>query len=306
MRIGVSIAQSGEPNDLNSAVNRVIQAEKDGFEAITFNSGAVGEPLTVIAVAGRETSRIQLMTTIVVTYTRHPFLLAQQALTANAATGGRLTLGIGPSHAVAMERLGFDWSRAGSHTREYVTILKSLIDTQKVQFKGEFFNVETSLQLTWASSCPVLIAALAPRMLQTAGELADGTVTWLAGLKTIRDHIKPRISHAASAAGRPAPRICVGLPVAVCDNPAEAREQAAKTFSNYGSLPVYRRVLDVEGGNAEDVLVAGNENEVEAQLRAFAAAGATDFTATPFAVGDNVAASVQRTRELLKSLVGKI
>jgi F420-dependent oxidoreductase-like protein len=306
MKIGLSIAQSGEPNDLNSAVERVIRAERDGFEAITFNSGAVGEPLTVISVAGRETERIEFVTTIVITYTRHPFLMAQQALTANAAVNGRLTLGIGPSHAVGVEPLGFDWSRSGSHTREYVMVLKGLIDTRKVQFHGEFFNVETALQLPWAPSCPVIISALAPRMLRTAGELADGTVTWLAGLKTVRDHIKPRISQAAADAGRPAPRICVGLPVAVCDDVAAAREQASKSFALYGSLPVYRRLLDVEGGNAEDVLVAGNESEVEAQLRAFAAAGATEFMATPFAVGDNVAASVQRTRELLKALAGKI
>jgi F420-dependent oxidoreductase-like protein len=246
------------------------------------------------------------MTTIVVTYTRHPFLLAQQALTTNAAIDGRLVLGIGPSHAVAMERLGFDWKGAASHTREYVTVLKGLIDNQKVQFSGRFYNVDTALQMAWAPPCPVVIAALAPKMLQTAGEIADGTVTWMAGLKTLQTHIQARITQAAIAAGRPAPRICIGLPVAVCDNVAEAREQAAKTYQNYGNLPVYRRVLDVEGVNAEDVVVAGNENEVAAKLRAFAAAGATDFAATPFAVGDNVAASVQRTRELLKGLVGKV
>jgi alkanesulfonate monooxygenase SsuD/methylene tetrahydromethanopterin reductase-like flavin-dependent oxidoreductase (luciferase family) len=143
-------------------------------------------------------------------------------------------------------------------------------------------------------------------MLQTAGELADGTVTWMAGLKTLQTHIQPRITAAAVAAGRPAPRICIGLPVAVCDNVAEARGQAAKTYQNYGNLPVYRRVLDVEGVNPEDVVVAGNEDDVAAKLRDFAAAGATDFAATPFAVGDNTTASVQRTRELLKSLVGKV
>src|SRR6266540_3209094 len=150
MRLGVSIAESGQPNDIRSAIQRVIQAEKEGFEAVTFNSGAVGEPLTVIALAGRETQRIGLMTTIVVTYTRHPFLLAQQALTTNAAIDGRLVLGIGPSHAVAMERLGFDWKGAASHTREYVTVLKGLIDNQKVQFSGRFYNVDTALQLGWA------------------------------------------------------------------------------------------------------------------------------------------------------------
>ena len=306
MKLGISISEPGQPNDLQSAVGRVVQAEKDGFESVWFNSGAVGEPLTVIALAGRETSRIEMTTAIVVTYTRHPFVLAQQALTTNAATNGRLTLGIGPSHAVAMQRLGFSWERVAVHTREYLTVLRGLIDEQKSQFSGEFYNVDTSLAMPWAAPCPVVVAALAPLMLKTAGELADGTVTWMVGLKTLESHIRPRITRAASAAGRPAPRICIGLPVAVCDDASQAREQAARTFSFYGTLPVYKRVLDIEGADAQDVIVCGTESEVEAQLRAFAAAGATEFNAAPMAVGDDVAKSVARTRELLKGLVGKL
>lgn len=306
MRLGITAA-GGTVADFNAIIQRVIDAEADGFDTIWFNSGALGEPLTAIAIAGRETQRIELMTAITVTYTRHPFLMAQQALSTSEACGGRFTLGIGPSHRVSMERLGIDYNRAAAHTREYVTVLQALLSNQTVEFHGEFFNVETQLGMPWAQHRPpVVVAALAPLMLRMAGELADGTVTWMVGLETMKQHIIPRITAAAQAANRPAPRICIGLPVTVTDDVPAARAKAAQSFGFYGALPVYKRVLDIEGGGPADVLVCGNEDEVAAQLRAFAAAGATEFNANPYPVGDNPAASVQRTRELLKSLAGTL
>ncbi len=154
---------------------------------------------------------------------------------------------------------------------------------------------------------PVLLAALAPRMLQLAGTHADGTITWMAGSKTIANHIAPRINEAADAAGKSKPRICVGLPVAVTDDVAAGREQAMETFQLYGQLTNYRRMLDIEDVQGPaDVAVIGNENEVEAQLRAFAAAGATDFLASIFAVGDDRDASQARTWQLLQRLSGSL
>jgi F420-dependent oxidoreductase-like protein len=306
MRLGVSILSEGPPSDFKEVIRRIVQAEVDGFDSILFNSGTVGEPLSVISVAGRETSRIEMTTAIVVTYTRHPFLMAQGALTANAACNGRLVLGVGPSHPAIMARLGFDFAHAASHVREYVTVLKALIDEQKVSFHGDFFDVEATMQLPWAPPCPVIVAALAPRMLQTAGELADGTVTWMVGLRTLTEHIAPRIKAAAAGAGRPAPRICISLPTAVCDDEEEGRAVAAGLFSNYRTMPSYQRMLDIEGGDAGAVALCGSEKRIEAQLRAFASAGATEVSANIYTVGDNPTASRQRTRELIKGLIGKV
>jgi 5,10-methylenetetrahydromethanopterin reductase len=140
-----------------------------------------------------------------------------------------------------------------------------------------------------------------------AGEMTDGTITWMAGPKTLETHIVPRISKAAQDAGRPAPRVVAGLPVAVTDDAAGARERAARSFQIYGTLPNYQRMLNTEGvGGPADVAVVGDENEVEQQLRGIASAGATDFLAGMFPVGDDVQASLRRTRALLKGLVGKI
>jgi len=158
-----------------------------------------------------------------------------------------------------------------------------------------------------ASPFPILVSALAPVMLRATGELADGTITWMSGRKTIETHIAPRINKAAEAAGRARPRVCTGLPVAVTNDKDAAFEQAAETFQNYGRLTNYRRMLDIEGvGSPAEVAIIGNEAEVEKQLRSFAEAGATDFLGAAFPVGQDAQASVARTERLLASLVGKI
>ena len=153
----------------------------------------------------------------------------------------------------------------------------------------------------------MLISALAPMMLRIAGELADGTITWMTGPKTITNHVVPRITSAAEAAGRPKPRIIAALPVAVTDDPDAAREAAAKEFEVYGQLPNYRRMLDREGAaGPADVAIVGNEAEVERQIRAIADTGATDFVAWTYPVGDDARASLDRTWSLVKGLVGKV
>jgi alkanesulfonate monooxygenase SsuD/methylene tetrahydromethanopterin reductase-like flavin-dependent oxidoreductase (luciferase family) len=144
-------------------------------------------------------------------------------------------------------------------------------------------------------------------MLRIAGELAEGTVTWMTGPKTVETHVVPRINAAAEAAGRPKPRVCVCLPVAVADDVAEARQRAARGFQIYGHLPNYRRMLDREGAaGPEDVAIVGNEAEVERQLRAMAGTGCTDLVAAVFPAQEDAGASIVRTWSLLKGLVGRL
>jgi alkanesulfonate monooxygenase SsuD/methylene tetrahydromethanopterin reductase-like flavin-dependent oxidoreductase (luciferase family) len=146
----------------------------------------------------------------------------------------------------------------------------------------------------------VLLAALAPRMLALAGQQTDGTVLWMTGPETVRDYVVPAITEAASAAGRPSPRVVCSLPVCVTSDPESARAGAAKTFSIYGQLPSYRAMLDREGAaGPADVAIVGDEDAVAAQIQALADAGVTDFVAAEFARGDDR----DRTRALLKTLI---
>jgi 5,10-methylenetetrahydromethanopterin reductase len=289
-------------------VTQAQQAETAGFASFWLPNLPTRnyDALLVLALAGRATTRIELGTVVVPTYPRHPIAMAQEAMTANAATRGRLALGIGLSHRLVIEEvMGLSYAHPARHMQEYLTVLQALLHDHKVAYTGETLRVTAEVAVPEPWPLPVLLAALAPRMLQLAGRLADGTITWMAGVKTLAAHVVPRLQAAAQEAGRQAPRVCVGLPIAVTDDVTSAREAAAHLFERYGQLTNYRRLLDIEDAQGPaDVAVLGNEAEVTRQLRALAQAGATDFLSAIFPVGADAAGSRARTWELLRSLQG--
>ena len=310
MRIGVFVgASTADLMGLDELIARIKQAEEDGFDSfwVPHISARGYDALTVLALAGTQTSRIELGVGVVPTYPRHPVALAQQALTTAAASNGRFVLGIGPSHRPGIEgSFGLSYDRPALHTREYLAVLRPLMEEGRVQFSGEFYNVNAELDVPDRPQCPVLISALAPRMLRLAGERADGTITWMAGPRTIREHIAPRIGQSAAASGRDAPRVCVGLPTVVCDDEAAGRRQAAESYGRYGQLVNYRRVLDIEGVEGpSEVAVVGNEDGLRRQLEEFSAGGATDFIANIFNIGDDGETGA-RTYAALRDLVGQV
>ena len=308
MRIGNFIGTMGAADTVQGQARQAVEAEADGFDALWTAQVAGVDALTMLALAGDRTRRVELGTAVVPTYLRHPMALAQQALTTQAASGGRLLLGIGLSHKPNVEgRWGLSFHAPARHMEEYLTILNSLMGTGSVDFRGRHFNVSGEIQRMTETPPTVCVAALAPRMLRIAGERASGTITWMVGPKTLDGHIVPRITSAAEGAGRPSPRVCVGLPVCVTDDRQTGFEAASGFFGRYGNLPSYRRMLDIEGvESAAEVAIIGDEAEVEAQLRALSDAGATDYLASIFPAGEDAEASVARTRDLLKSLVGKV
>ena len=308
MRIGPFIGTMGAAGTLQGQVQQVVDAESDGFDSFWTPQISGVDALTMLALSGESTSTIEVGTAVVPTYPRHPTALAQQALTTQAATGGRLLLGIGLSHKPNVEgRWGMSFRSPAQHMKEYLTILQSLMDTGSVDFRGEHFNVSGDIQRMTDSPPTVCIAALGPRMLRLAGSRAGGTITWMVGPRTLDSHIVPRIRAAADEAGRPSPRVCVGLPICVSDDRQAAFKAAAGYYHGYGNLPSYRRMLDIEGVESPaEVAIIGNEAEVESQLRDLSSAGATDFLASVFPAGDDPNASTARTYELLKGLVGRV
>jgi 5,10-methylenetetrahydromethanopterin reductase len=218
-----------------------------------------------------------------------------------AAIGGRLTLGIGLSHKIVIDDMyGYDFGQPVRHMREYLAVLLPLLEGQAAAFRGETLSGHIGLSTPAPGPVPVLLAALGPRMLRVAGELAEGTVLWMTGPATVRDYVVPEITAAATAAGRPRPRVVCILPVCVTDDPDGARASAAKVFAIYGQLPSYRAMLDREGAaGPADVAIVGNEDSVAAQLSALADAGVTDFVAGEYARGDDGI----RTRRFLTSLL---
>lgn len=302
MRIGLT----GGASTPDKIVQQARRAEADGFASLWYASIVTGDPLTPMALAGRETSTIELGTAVLQTYPCHPLLQANRAASV-AATMGRpgLTLGIGPSHeSVVRDVYGMDYDRPGRNAEEYTRILTGLLRGQDVDFDGEDWTVHSTGRMApLPHPVPVLLSALSPRLLRVAGRYADGTVLWMAPAKAIEGHIAPRIHAAAAEAGRPAPRIVAGLPVAVHDDVAEARNAVAATSGAYAGMPNYQRVLELGGAaTPADAAIVGNESSVRAQLRSLLDAGATDIWANIVPAGPDPAASARRTRALLSEL----
>jgi F420-dependent oxidoreductase-like protein len=300
MRIGLMLGGSG--SSLVDIAAQARRAESGGFASFWMPNIFALDAITTAAIVGREVGRIELGTAVVPTYPRHPVALAQQALTAAVASGGRFTLGIGLSHRIVIEDMfGLDYSKPARHMREYLEVLTPLLRSEPAKFAGSEFRVNVGLSVPEAPRVPVLVAALGPVMLGLAGRLADGTITWMTGPRTLAHHIVPTIARAARDAGRPAPRIVAGLPIALTNDASRAREAIAKTFEIYGTLPSYRAMLDREGAaGPADVAMVGDEAALRAQIGRLGDAGVTDFDAAIVPLEEG---SADRTLAFLESLV---
>jgi F420-dependent oxidoreductase-like protein len=293
--IGVTIGG----NTVDAVVAATSAAHTAGMQSVWLSQIFSVDALTALAVAGREVPDIALGTGVVPTYPRHPMMLAAQARTTQQASNGRLHLGIGLSHKVVIESmLGMSFDKPLRHMREYLSILMPLANGEPSGYAGETLTGHVTLDVP-CDPVPVLVAALGEKMLELAGAVSAGTMTWMTGGRTIAEHIVPTINAAAQQAGRPTPRVVVSLPVAVTDDPASARATANDLFAIYGTLPSYRAMLDREGADGPgDVAVVGTEDEVAEQISQLATGGATEFVAAPFA-------NLERTTELLASLAAR-
>jgi F420-dependent oxidoreductase-like protein len=299
MRIGVFRGDAaGGP--IEKLVGAARDASASGFASLWLPQTMGMDAMTVLAVIGREVPDLELGTAVVPTFPRHPVVMAQQALTTQAITGGRFTLGIGLSHRpIVVGSFGCSFEQPIRHMREYLSALLPLIREGKVDYAGETVTARVGLDVRGSSPVRVVLAALGPRMLELAGRLADGTVTWMTGPRTLAEHVVVRIRAAAQDAARPTPMIGAGFPICVTDDVVAARDLAARTFAVYGTLPSYRAMLDrehVEG--PADIAIIGDEAAVGEHLEHLAGIGVTDFIASVFGSPDDRA----RTYAFLSTL----
>jgi F420-dependent oxidoreductase-like protein len=272
-----------EQGPLDDTVHRIVTTAQRGFASVWLPQSSGFDALTVLALVARDTGHVELGTSVVPTYPRHPMALAAQALTVDAAAGGRLVLGLGLSHRASVEgAYGLSYDRPARHMREYLDAVLPLLRTGAADVRGETITARGRLTVPGASAPTVLLAALQPRMLALAGAMADGTITWCTGPKVLEQHIVPRLRTSATEAGRPRPRVVVALPTIVTDDEADGRAKAGEQLAGYGDIPVYRAMLDREGAaGPADVSVVGDERSVSAQLARLDEIGATDFVAIP-------------------------
>jgi F420-dependent oxidoreductase-like protein len=298
MRLGVLVG--GADLGLEAAVGQVRAAADAGLDSAWFTQQLSWDAIVLAALSAREVPGIDVGTSVTQTYPRHPLALAGQALTAQAASRNRFTLGIGPSHRTIIEQqFGYSYDRPARHVREYLSALRPLLRGEDAGYHGQTLTAVGHMSTPGAQEPSVLLAALGPVMLRIAGELADGTVTVWTGPRAIAEYIAPAVTRAAADAGRPAPRVVASIIMSVTADPDRARQRVAAAMGHAGQLPSYRALLDRQGQEGvHETVVAGDEAAVERAVRAYADAGATELVASLAGDEDDRA----RTRAFLATL----
>ncbi len=304
MQIGVMIGADGTSMTLDNVVDTVKDLDARGFDTAWMANIFGFDAISALSIAGRESQNIRLGTAVTPTYPRHPTAIAQQTLTAAAATRNRFILGIGLSHQVVIENmLGMSYAKPARHMREYLSVLVPLLNGETANFEGEEYKVQgVTLDVPGAERVPLVVAALGPLMLKIAGEMTDGTTTWMVGPRTMEDHIVKNITAAADGVGKPQPTVVGGYPMALTTKIDEAKAQIAETLTIYGQLPSYRAMLDREGvAGPADIALVGDENHLRGQMDRLRDIGVTEFNA---AVIDVEPGARERTLDFLASLKG--
>ncbi|POM25254.1 Pyrimidine monooxygenase RutA [Actinomadura rubteroloni] len=308
MSLGVVLYPPESGNAVDGVVAHAREARDAGLRSVWWGQRFDYDGIGLAAVVGREVPDVRVGTSAVPIFERHPILVNAQAQTAQAATGGRFQLGLAlGAPAIVEPAFGLKHERPALRLREFLTVLRSLADTGTVDFAGETITARAvrPVPLAGADPAPLLVAALGPHALRVAGELADGTLPFLAGPRTLGEHIVPAITAAAEAAGRPAPRVVAFLPGAVV--PAAeldaARATAEEHFAFYDRIPSYQRVVALEGRERAAELVAlGDEDALAAEIRRYFDAGATEVVVSQSDLAGDAAR--RRTFALLGELAG--
>lgn len=238
------------------------------------------DPFVAFAAVRDEIASIpEVGTSVVPLYGRHPLALAAQARTTAAAVAPDFTLGIGPSHAVFVEGFfGDSYQRPYTRSADFVEAIVPLLRGESTDVEGRELTAKGWLTIE-APDVPVVLAAMGSRMLELAGAATEGTMLGFpVGPATIAGHIAPTINAAASAAGRPAPRVIASVAVAITDDPAAVVQASRAANQMYADLPAYRSMLDREGVQSPaDLVVAGTLDDVVEGLRRYVTAGATEI-----------------------------
>ncbi|HJQ85616.1 MAG TPA: LLM class flavin-dependent oxidoreductase [Candidatus Binatia bacterium] len=303
--LAVSPLRDASPRDIVAWARR---GEALGWEAL-FIPESYCDSLAYAEAVALATVRLRVGTAITNVYLRHPTLLAAQAAAVQEFSGGRLLLGLGVGHRVVNEPLGFDMSDPLGKMRAVIGTLRD------AWTKGPH-------QPRPGVPPKVLAAALAPRMIELAGELTDGPIFNLFPLA--------RYPRALAALRRGAERsgrdpetleVCHFTTCYLGDDRAAALHEAKRMLARYANLPFYGNMLAASGFRAEveavraawrgrdvaaaeravtdemadGVTLVGDPAHCRERLRAYRMAGATLTIVFPNPVGESRAAAVERT-----------
>jgi F420-dependent oxidoreductase-like protein len=285
-----------ETRSLSAVEELAGRCEAAGLYGMFLGAGFGFDPVMALALAGRSTARIKLGTSVVPAFPRHPVVMAQQAATANSASGGRFRLGIGPSHAMVMGMYGIPFERPVAHTAEYLDVLLGLLDDGRVSHAGEYFRVTAFLDVEDGARPEVLVGALRPRMCALAGAKADGAIPWLAPASYVGDVVVPAVAEGAKAVGRDAPPVVASFPVVLAADRETAHEVVRRDLAIYPRVATYAAMLEAAGvpdaerattdgwtdAMIDAVVPWGNEDALAARIGEYFDAGAGEVMVSPF------------------------
>lgn len=298
MTIGVTLPSgdtAAAPNLVDELLAQARQAADAGLKSVWFSQLPLSQDaITVAALAGRENPGLEVGTSVVPIYPRHPLVVANAAQTAHAATGGRFTLGVGlGSKGFLGPVYGVEYPPPIKHLREYLTVLKQVFTGEAVDFDGETVQAHAPGLSTVGGDVPIIVAAMGPQALRVTGELADGTLPFLAGPRALAEQIVPHLP-----AGK---RILAAVPAIVTNEPDAVRALAVEQMGFYAQIPSYQRILAAEGvDHPADLAIIGDEKTVLAGLRRYYDAGATDVLVSQ--TGIRSSEERRRTWEVISSI----
>ena len=233
MKFGIEFV----PNEPLDKIAKLVKLAEDvGFEYawITdhYNNKNVYEALALIADA---TETIELGPGVTNPYVRAPAITAAAIATLDEISNGRATLGIGPGDKATFDALGIEWTKPVSTIKEAVAEMRTLLSGEKTAAGAQLGGVKSVRDLI-----PVYQGAQGPKMLETAGEIADGVLINASNPKDYEAAI-PLIKKGAESAGKSLSDVDVGAYTATSIGPdSEAAKNAAKivvAFIAAGSPP---------------------------------------------------------------------
>ncbi len=279
-------------NVVDDVIDQARRAYDLGVRQIWLAQQLDTDAITLAALVGAAVPGLGVGTSVVPINPRHPLIVAALAQTAQAATHGRFSLGLGlGAHAIEQRTFGIDPVGTVARLREHLQVLRAVFDGDDVDVRGEHITAapEWPVQVAGGHPVPLYVAAMGPKALRITGELADGTLPYLAGTRTIKDFIVPTITDAATKAGRPTPRVIAAAPVLVTDDRDAGLAAARAALSFYDTIPSYQKVVAREGlTSAADLAIVGSHDEVLEKLSAYRDAGATDVVISPLKRDDPV------------------
>ena len=305
-RIGVAVSAP----DVAGVMANIDRVDKAGIPAVWLTTGGAGlDGLTLFAAAAERFKNITFGTSIVPTFPRHPIVMAQQVQVLAQLAPGRFRLGVGPSHGPTMHSMfGADFRQPLGHLKEYVQILKSLLQTGSVDFDGKYYQAHASIAAP--VDVPVMASALRSGSFEACGAEADGAISWVCPAAYLEKVALPAIIKGAESVGRPAPPLIAHVPVCVHDDPDEIRVAVQQQLANYPRLPFYQRMFAAAGfpeaaeETWSDAMIAGtvlsgSAASVKAGLQGLLDMGAAEVLVSVVSAGDDQDASIDRTMKVL-------